>query len=873
MNIRKILSLCLALIICMGMFTVPAVQAQTDELNLEKLYAFDILDVSENDLSKPVTRIEMVKYTTALLGNKVYSSQSTPYSDVTEENVYSGAVNTAYALGIISPAALFYPDRTVKYQEAVKMLVTALGYADAAENRGGYHGGYVAVAMELGLLKNVNAKENDGLTLITVAQLLENALNTKVCNNSYVIDKPGELKSVYNSLSENQTVLNLYLKTSKYRVFVTELSSSIMKAELINKDENNKYQIGDTLNLTVSENASLDDCLYTYSYIYVNDDDEVVYAETDKRIEIKTGYIHEVNESDSTAPYAYDAIESIALEDGDDYIEIPQNCKMIFDSKEAQTNKLYYVAGSFARVVLYNDEVIALQSWKLKEGGIITKVEENSLEYTKGEIPGAILSDISAYDSVSIYINGIKSEKWAMVPDALFDWYAADDKSELIISVSTRIITEKLNGLSDEGLMVGDDTYPLSKLYDMYYSEKGEMYYKAGNYDALYGGMVDVYLDAAGYVRYLTVAKDELNNEFYALIIGREQKEYENLKLKLYTFENGEVVEKVYEVAEGLVKRQKPIIDKIIADCTSIATAAAGNKNTALMNAELIYKLKLNSSGVITSIKKADKFSETILNQKWAKGETGFSVSTFTTSTNQYIDNPRVYLDDSLFCVCYYTEGKFVVKLVGWEMFRAKTASGLWMTPYGEIGSSDVDIMLVRGDIDSLNPRTENVLSGLCTDITVGYDKENEKEILKLKLDGNSYIVSKYKDMFAGVKEAAYITYSKSDGNPLLEDNEIKPISVTNLSGSPDTWEITGKIEDGKVTEGIFKDEIKKIDDKRIFFESGAVWYTSSNVRYFEIVEKNGSVKHLSRAKTEVENGAEVWYILKNKEVRTVFFR
>ena len=211
--------------------------------------------------------------------------------------------------------------------------------------------------------------------------------------------------------------------------------------------------------------------------------------------------------------------------------------------------------------------------------------------------------------------------------------------------------------------------------------------------------------------------------------------------------------------------------------------------------------------------------------------------------------------------------------MVEWEMFRSKTASGLWLTPYGENGSSDVDIMLVRGDIDSLNLRADYVLSGLCTDITVGYDKENEKEVIKLKLDGNSYIVSKYKDMFAGVKEAAYITYTKGDGNPFLGANEIKPISVTNLSGSPDSWEITGKIEDGKVTEGIFKDELKKMDDKRIFLESGAVWYTSSNIRYFEIVEKNGSVKHFSRTKAEVESGAEVWYILKNKEVRTVFFR
>ena len=49
MNMRKIISFCLAVIICMGIFIFPVTHAEANEVNLEKLYAFDIWDDSDSD--------------------------------------------------------------------------------------------------------------------------------------------------------------------------------------------------------------------------------------------------------------------------------------------------------------------------------------------------------------------------------------------------------------------------------------------------------------------------------------------------------------------------------------------------------------------------------------------------------------------------------------------------------------------------------------------------------------------------------------------------------------------------------------------------------------------------------------------------------
>lgn len=875
MNIKRMISFCLTMVICISALVFPAKAAEVNEFTTEKLYAFGLLDEALNDLSSPVTRIEMVNYVVGLYGMGTYPEQNTPYNDVTAENKYSGEVNFAHAHGIISTAYLFHPDRTVKYQEAVKMIVSALNYGDIAEQMGGYPDGYINVAYNIGLLDDVNAGEDNGLTLLTVVQLLENALNVKICNQTYVKDASGELKSYYEKLNDSETVLAKHFNITKYKAFISEVTPSQIKAEIIKIDKNyisDAYSVGDKASFTVTEKMPDCDCLYTEAYIYVNDKDEILYIETDKKTQIITGYIHEVNESDNIAPYAPGAIETIAFEDGEEYLDVSSQCKIVINSKEADYNNLYSVVGSFARAVIYDNEILSLQLWNLQEGGIITKVDDTFIEYIKGEMPKASISDINSYDNVSIYINGVKSEKWAMVPDSFFDWYATEDKKELIISVSTRIITEEFNSFTNNDLRIGAEFYPLSKLYDVYYSSNGELYTKSKDTDGLLGRMVNVYLDTAGYVRYIRPAKDDSISEFYALIIGYEQSGLSNMKFMLYSFENNEAVKHVYEISDNLLKTQESLINNIVEDCTKINNASAGNKNTEIMDAELVYKVKLNDKNVITSIRPANKFAETILNQKWAKGENGFTVSEFTTSTSAYIGTPRIYFNNSKICVCYYTEEYgILVKLIDWEVLRSKKATGLWLTPYSEENSSEIDVLMIRGGVDSLEYRSDYRLSGLCTSVMKGYDPVNENEVLNVTINGNNYIVSKYKDMFKDVTNAAFIVYST--GNPFMAENEIKPTSIVNLSGSPDSWEITGSIGDGKVNEGLFKDEVLKVDNRRVFFQSGPIWYMSDDAQVFQIVETNGVVKHIRKTRADITSGAEAWYIYDNGEIKAMFFR
>ncbi len=77
------------------------------------------------------------------------------FSDVDDKTAYYNEINTAAKMGIISNADKFNPLQTITYEQAVKMLVCMIGYANIAEMEGGYPMGYISIADHLELTKGI----------------------------------------------------------------------------------------------------------------------------------------------------------------------------------------------------------------------------------------------------------------------------------------------------------------------------------------------------------------------------------------------------------------------------------------------------------------------------------------------------------------------------------------------------------------------------------------------------------------------------------------------------------------------------------------------------------------------------------------------
>ncbi len=90
------------------------------------------------------------------------------YSDI--EYLRGQGIVTGYSDGT------FKPDNNILYEEAVKFVVSALGYDFMAVTYGGYPGGYMQTANSLKILKNVGGTNGVAVTRQEVAVLLYNAL-------------------------------------------------------------------------------------------------------------------------------------------------------------------------------------------------------------------------------------------------------------------------------------------------------------------------------------------------------------------------------------------------------------------------------------------------------------------------------------------------------------------------------------------------------------------------------------------------------------------------------------------------------------------------------------------------------------------------
>lgn len=137
-----------------------------------------VFPTSFEDAEKEVSRGEFVLMLTQLMKVSDPPGEESPFSDVLISGELASAVNAALNLKIISPGQNFYPDSAVTSIEAVKMVVTALGYGDEAIARGGYPSGYVSVAHRIGIDSNfAKTPMNVSQTVCLLGQMCETYVN------------------------------------------------------------------------------------------------------------------------------------------------------------------------------------------------------------------------------------------------------------------------------------------------------------------------------------------------------------------------------------------------------------------------------------------------------------------------------------------------------------------------------------------------------------------------------------------------------------------------------------------------------------------------------------------------------------------------
>lgn len=208
-QIYKIIAfaLCIMLFACpVSAYENKVVQAENPQSaydeNIETISALGILDwdIDTFSASENVTRGEFTRLITNIVSNGVYSTDSvmSVFADVSADSELGKILYTAKSFGIVSGdgEGSFYPDRPITYEEAYKILGSALGYDADAKANGGYPTGYVMSCIKAGLKSDSIEPLSDRLTPKGAAKLIVdafecNVMKVKLVNNNteYEIDR------------------------------------------------------------------------------------------------------------------------------------------------------------------------------------------------------------------------------------------------------------------------------------------------------------------------------------------------------------------------------------------------------------------------------------------------------------------------------------------------------------------------------------------------------------------------------------------------------------------------------------------------------------------------------------------------------------
>lgn len=585
---KKLISLILSL--SMVFTCVSAVGAYTDVVENE--FASEIVVLSdlgiikgyEDGSFKPnaaITRAEVVAIINRMQGLEdaaKATSNVSLYDDVKATDWFAGDVNLATQMGIISGDGngKFRPNDQVKYEEAVKMVVAALGYnQNYVLRRGGWPTGYLVIASENEISKGLSVAAGTPADRDVVAKLVFNAL-TAPSFSFKEYSTSGE--AIY---EVNKTKIVLEEKLQAYRVVGYVVNNGLNTAD---KDEV-KFKITDE-----KVGKAMDD---------LAKDTVATFAIGDTAIADTLGcslvvYLVENSEGDyEVISYIDNKNDFTVIDDDDDTLVTYADNKIGVYNEDVDTTTVYYDLATNP-VFVVNGEIVG--SWT-PNGGVITLVDNNrdgKVEY--------VHNDIYTITMVDDVVDTINSKKIYTV-DGYYDLTDYNkDNSKYTYSITLNGKPASVSDLKEDDVLAVAATkynYTIQATrnivegvvseydsYDKVYVINGVAYKSSktnnatlGIKDVNVGDEVAFYLDVFGNVAYVEKVSSASKNYGFVVSVGSDTSVGDVSYQVRMLDKNGDI--NVYEFADKVKHNRNTT------DAKTVYEAVYGLNNN---NADWVYK-------------------------------------------------------------------------------------------------------------------------------------------------------------------------------------------------------------------------------------------------------------------------------------------
>lgn len=278
-----IVAVCISLFFSIiGGFCVSASSENTDRgaEAFEFLRAVGILE--EDCVYTPelmINRGMFAKLAVGLSGYGLNEAEDSVFEDI-EKSEYKQYINSAYKYGYIAGVdeTHFAPDLTITNEQAIKITMSILGYDHMAQEMGGYPSGYMRVASECRILKNISGTSGV-LNMRNAMILLYNAMHTDIAK----LNSSG--KDYEYVITEGETIL-----TKNFDIYTYEgIMDKTAYTDLLVQDSGMKKGMVGIGELAFDINGTnAEDFLGCYVTLYYDASDEqsdykVVYVEVNKK--------------------------------------------------------------------------------------------------------------------------------------------------------------------------------------------------------------------------------------------------------------------------------------------------------------------------------------------------------------------------------------------------------------------------------------------------------------------------------------------------------------------------------------------------------------------------------------------------------------
>lgn len=193
MNMKKLIATALAVVMIFGLVSVgfaatadlPDVEGYEFEEEVRRLSSLGVIAGYPDGTfrpEEPVRRAEFAKMIVIMLGLEnaanLMQGQAVSFSDVPATHWASGYINVAEMKGVVNgyPDGTFKPEGNITYAEALKMILTAMGYLEDGFIVLRWPTTWIIQAAEIGLDEGVEVLANLPITRGEVAKLFDNSL-------------------------------------------------------------------------------------------------------------------------------------------------------------------------------------------------------------------------------------------------------------------------------------------------------------------------------------------------------------------------------------------------------------------------------------------------------------------------------------------------------------------------------------------------------------------------------------------------------------------------------------------------------------------------------------------------------------------------